>query len=169
MINADGKIVSNPLPFVVHVDRVAAEARPHGAVIFAGVIALLIIAIVLTIPITVFVKRRRRKGKPICMCGESSSKKPEAEAKPDVKTGNGGLKGSINPSMIFDTATDLKTSASEISLNSGHETIQDHQLRSLSQLHFQPSWLDPHYRDSHHLRLQKSLSNGTRQAINEKF
>ena len=165
----EGKIVSNPLPFVVHVDHVPAEPRPHGAVIFAGVIALLIIAIVLTIPITVFVKRRRRKGKAICLCGEAASSKPEPEAKPEVQTGNGQLKGSLNPSMIFDQDIDLKTSASETSLNTGHETIQDHQLRSLSHLHFQPTWLDPHYRDNHHLRLQQSLSNGTRHPITEKF
>ncbi|XP_041378255.1 uncharacterized protein LOC121390491 [Gigantopelta aegis] len=161
------EVVSNPLPFVVHVDHVAPKARPHGAVIFAGVIALLIIAIVLTIPITVFVKRRRSKGKAICLCGEAASGK--VETKPEQPTGNGALKGSINPSMIFDTEIDLKTSASDASLTTGHETIQDHQLRSLSQLHFQPTWLDPHYRDSHHLRLQKSLSNGTRQSITEKF
>ncbi|XP_067658731.1 uncharacterized protein [Haliotis asinina] len=126
------QIVSNPLPFAVRVDHPPDEGRPHGAALFAGVLVLVIILIAFLIPITVCVKRRRRAGKPVCSCGSQDVEKNER-------------KGHVNNGYVTDTR-DVRTDSSASSADP-HQTIGSHQLRSVAKLNFEPTWLDPHYKE----------------------
>ncbi|XP_046362066.2 uncharacterized protein LOC124139096 [Haliotis rufescens] len=129
---ATNKIVSNPLPFAVRVDHPSDEGRPHGAALFAGVLVLVIILIALLIPITVCVKRRRKAGKPVCTCGSPDVEKDER-------------KGHVNNGYVTDTR-DSRTDSTGSS-NDLNQTIGSHQLRSVAKLNFEPTWLDPHYKE----------------------
>ncbi|XP_046559179.1 uncharacterized protein LOC124268197 [Haliotis rubra] len=126
------QIVSNPLPFAVRVDHPPDEGRPHGAAMFAGVLVLVIILIAFLIPITVCVKRRRKAGKPVCSCGSPDVEKDER-------------KGHVNNGYVTDTR-DVRTDSSVSSVDP-HQTIGSHQLRSVTKLNFEPTWLDPHYKE----------------------
>lgn len=128
-------IVSNPLPVLIFVDHTPPESE--GAAIYVGVIVVFICAIALLIPFTVRTKRRLKQGKPICACGSSN-------LQDDVKNGSVERKFSsepVNLAMIFNERKN--------SLAPKHETFQSHALRSLSEHHFQPRWLDPHYKDTY--------------------
>ncbi|KAK6176477.1 hypothetical protein SNE40_014759 [Patella caerulea] len=137
---SSSEIVSNPLPFMIHVKPRPKELREHGAAIYAGIIVLIIVAIALLVPFTVRAKRRRRAGKPIC--GFGSAKSPE-----DIQKAK--LAGKDNGAMIFDDGKGMSRTSSVVT-DTGHESMQQHMVRSVSDFHFQPTWLDPHYQDSHH-------------------
>ncbi|ESO83603.1 hypothetical protein LOTGIDRAFT_236467 [Lottia gigantea] len=132
------EIVSNPLPFMVFVKQRPVSLEEHGAAIYAGIIVLIIVAIALLVPFTVRAKRRRRAGKPIC--GFGSAKSPE-----DIQKEK--LAGKDNAAMIFDDGKNFSRRSSTI--EPGHESFQQHMVRSVSDFHFQPKWLDPHYSDAH--------------------
>lgn len=64
------KYVSNHLPFVVEIEYPKRDLNPN-AVLFAGVLVFMILAISLLIPFVVRTKRRCKAGKPIFRCGSS--------------------------------------------------------------------------------------------------
>ncbi|XP_053379129.1 uncharacterized protein LOC123527151 [Mercenaria mercenaria] len=71
----DGVAVSNPLPFIVHVDQ-PEESSSYPAVpaVFAGVLVLCVIFLAVLIPLVTRAKRRYKQGKPMFKLGSHPSR-----------------------------------------------------------------------------------------------
>ncbi|XP_005089797.2 uncharacterized protein LOC101859059 [Aplysia californica] len=142
---AETNYVSNHLPFVVEIEYPKREKNPNAA-LFAGVLILTIVAISLLIPFVVRAKRRSKAGKPICGCGsaDDSSDSDSTGSVPDyVKNRAMSIGGKDNLAMILDNGRLMNHRPSI----DPHTTIQNRMLRSTSNIHFQPHYLDPHYND----------------------
>ncbi|KAK7476803.1 hypothetical protein BaRGS_00031964 [Batillaria attramentaria] len=133
----DDVIVSNPLPFLITIDHT--EPEEEGATVYVGIVFGAICFFVLLIPVTVRTKRRLSQGKPVFGCGSHSPKEPEelepgsgSDAKVKVDVGKENLAFMLGESSVSHAPR--------------HESFQSHELRSFSSHHFQPHWLDPHYK-----------------------
>lgn len=136
------EVVSNPVAFIITIDY--NEASREGAAVYAAIVLAAVCLFALLIPLTVRTKRRMREGKPVCACGSSSRKKEER-----LRRAEGG-----------DSPVGARTDDIAILFNEGHQssvsTIQSHNMRSVTEPHFQPEWLDPHYQHGHeHPRYHK--------------
>lgn len=79
LINKQGRAVSNPLPFIVRIEKetlTSSDYSLHSAV-FAGVLVLIIVLLALGIPFVVRAKRRFRQGKPVMKLGSHPGSSPD--------------------------------------------------------------------------------------------
>jgi len=73
----EGKIISNPIPFVIRLEKHLTESSESdyepAAAIFAGTLVLVIVVFALLIPFVVRAKRRYKDGKPVFKPGSHPS------------------------------------------------------------------------------------------------
>ncbi|KAL4221572.1 hypothetical protein ACF0H5_019829 [Mactra antiquata] len=76
LADENGVAISNPLPFMVYVDRPEVESSSYPAVpaVFAGVLVLFVIFFAVAIPLVTRAKRRYKEGKPMFKLGSHPSR-----------------------------------------------------------------------------------------------
>lgn len=147
------EVVSNPLAFVVTIEHDSRQGE--GTAVYVGIVVLAVCLFALLIPLTVRTKRRMREGKPVCACGSSQKKLEEKERKREGATGSG--RGAL-PARQDEIAIIYEGRPRAFSEAPEHETFQSKNMRSVSNHHFQPRWLDPHYKDVYERPLYKAPS-----------
>ncbi|KAL8571185.1 hypothetical protein ACOMHN_010646 [Nucella lapillus] len=92
----------------------------------------------LLIPLTVRTKRRMRQGRSVCACGSAQDDSPKAVS--------GGIPNPRDEQRDNLAASLYGGRGSSVESDPNRpETFQHHMLRSDSDHHFQPRWLDPHF------------------------
>lgn len=79
LTNRNGQAVSNPLPFIVRIEKKTENTTDYSlhSAIFAGVLVLIIVLFALGIPFVVRAKRRLRHGKPVMKLGSHPGSSPD--------------------------------------------------------------------------------------------
>ncbi|XP_052819861.1 uncharacterized protein LOC128245678 isoform X2 [Mya arenaria] len=74
LVNDDGVILSNPVAFIVHVERPGGgSGYPAVPAVFAGVLVLIVVLLAFIIPLVTRAKRRHKQGKPLFKLGSHPS------------------------------------------------------------------------------------------------
>lgn len=79
LTNSNKQAVSNPLPFIVRIEKKTENPSNYSlhSAIFAGVLVLIIVILALGIPFGIRAKRRMKKGKPVMKLGSHPGSSPD--------------------------------------------------------------------------------------------